>query len=255
MKHLDWTLPTPEQNLAADEALLEACEAQPDAEVLRFWMPRQHFVVLGYANDVATEVNVAACAARGVPILRRCSGGGTVLQGPGCLNYSLVLRIRERGPTRSIRATNQFVLERNAAALKSAIGNPQSAIAVCGPTDLTLNGLKFSGNAQRRKRRCVLFHGTFLLDLDLALVEALLPLPSRQPDYRQNRAHRNFLRHLPLPADAVKQALRAAWQAQAPWTTPLEAVIEVLVAQKYGREELGSDKLPGPRHSSPQEPP
>src|SRR5262245_61180745 len=86
MNLLDLTLPTPAENLACDEALLDAAEAGESDEVLRFWEPKQLFVVVGYANKVVTEVNVSACESCGVPILRRCSGGGTVLQGLGCLN-------------------------------------------------------------------------------------------------------------------------------------------------------------------------
>jgi lipoate-protein ligase A len=78
MKLLDLTLLSTAENLACDEALLDAAEAGTGDEVLRFWEPREHFVVVGYANKVATEVNVAACETRGIPILRRCSGGGTV---------------------------------------------------------------------------------------------------------------------------------------------------------------------------------
>jgi lipoate-protein ligase A len=47
MKWLDLTLPGASGNLACDEALLEACEDSPDAEMLRFWEPRHYFVVLG----------------------------------------------------------------------------------------------------------------------------------------------------------------------------------------------------------------
>src|ERR1041384_3554800 len=95
MKLLDLTLPTPAENLACDEALLDACEGGAADEVLRFWESSTPFVVVGYGNKVAREVNVAACEARGIPILRRCSGGGTVVQGPGCLSYALVLRITQ----------------------------------------------------------------------------------------------------------------------------------------------------------------
>ena len=235
MNCLDWTLPTPEQNLAADEALLDWCEAREATEVLRFWSSPRPFVVVGYANDAATEVNLAACAARGVPVLRRCTGGGTVLQGPGCLNYALVLRITDGGPTRNISATNQFVMGRNCAALKAAIGDPQSVVSVQGHTDLALDGVKFSGNAQRRKRRCLLFHGTILLNLDLALVEQLLPMPSRQPTYRQNRPHRDFIRNLPLSAGAVKRALAGTWFAEPADAPGLDEAIETLVVAKYGR--------------------
>src|SRR4029077_18373734 len=98
MKWLDLTLPTPAENLACDEALLDQCEAGQGEGVLRFWEPPGLFVVVGYANPVATEVNAAACREHGIPIFRRCSGGGTVLQGPGCLNYALILKIESNGP-------------------------------------------------------------------------------------------------------------------------------------------------------------
>ena len=119
MKLLDLTLPSPVENLACDEALLDWCENGKGEEVLRFWEPREHFVVVGYANKIANEVNVAACEKRDIPILRRCSGGGTVLQGPGCLNYALVLRITDDGPLRNISSANQFIMERNRAAIES----------------------------------------------------------------------------------------------------------------------------------------
>src|SRR6185295_5909726 len=83
MNYLDQTFPTAEENLACDEALLDWCDAGDGPEVLRFWEPQQHFVVVGYSNRVEREVNVAACRESGIPILHRCSGGGTVLQGPG----------------------------------------------------------------------------------------------------------------------------------------------------------------------------
>ncbi len=127
MKHLDLTLPSPAENLAADEALLDWCEAGHGDEMLLFWEPRETFVVVGYANKIATEVNVVACAAKKIPIFRRCSGGGTVVQMPGGLNYSLILRIAENGPTRNISSANQFIMEKNRSAIetvfKSEIGN------------------------------------------------------------------------------------------------------------------------------------
>ena len=118
MKYLDFTLPTPAENLACDEALLDWREAEGGGEILRFWGSPEPFVVVGYANKVATEVNVQACAEKKIPILRRCSGGGTVLQGPGVLNYSLILKIVEGGPTAGINSANRFIMERNRAALE-----------------------------------------------------------------------------------------------------------------------------------------
>jgi lipoate-protein ligase A len=218
-----------------------------DAGILRFWESPEYFVVVGYGNKVTNEVNQAACAELNVPILRRCSGGGTVLQGPGNLNYSLILPFGEDGPLRSITAANRFIMERNRAAIEAAISREPSAIShlpsainVSGHTDLTIAShpapqasLKFSGNSQRRRKTFLLFHGTFLLNFDLALIEKLLLMPAKQPDYRQHRAHSDFLTNLHLPADAVKQAMRSAWNATAPLKEIPHAQITALTREKY----------------------
>jgi lipoate-protein ligase A len=238
MKHLDLTLSSPAEFLAADEALLDWCEAGHGGETLLFWEPRETFVVVGYANKVATEVNVAACQAKKIPIFRRCSGGGTVVQMPGGLNYSLILRINEDSPTRNITAANQFIMERNRAAVESEfkIKNLKLKISVRGHTDLCCGDLKFAGNAQRRRKNFLLFHGTLLLDCDLSLISELLRMPTLQPDYRANRSHGDFLVNLNVAAEKVKAALRLAWKAtEALDDFPL-AETRQLAAQKYATD-------------------
>ena len=234
MELLDLTLPSPAENLACDEALLDTAEAGDGEEVLRFWEPREHFVVVGYANKVATEVNVAACEVRGIPVLRRCSGGGTVVQGPGCLSYTLVLRITADGPLHNIGVANQYIMRQNRAALESVVNRP---VAIRGHTDLAISDRKFSGNSQRRRKHFLLFHGTFLLDSDLALISELLPLPSKQPDYRESRPHADFLTNLKVPADKVKAALRQAWKAEETLKNPPLEKISTLAREKYATRE------------------
>ncbi len=261
MKYLDQTLATPAENIACDEELLATAERGDGGEVLRVWESPETFVVVGYGNRIESEVNVAACAARNIPVLRRCSGGGTVVQGQGCLSYALVLKIADNAGLSNVTAANRFIMERNRVAISQALsphpdplprgegtahgvvtppgklpapdrrglaeerqtvlplpegegrGEGEQGVQIQGHTDLTRDGLKFSGNAQRRRRNFILFHGTFLLNFDLALIGELLPMPSRQPCYRDARTHEQFLTNLPLSAPAVKAALRQAWGA------------------------------------------
>ena len=234
MKLCDLTLATPEENLACDEALLDGCEAGQSDEILRFWEPAQYFVVLGYANQADREVALPFCRAHAIPVLRRCTGGGTVLQGPGTLNYSLILRLDDSGPLHCITATNDFIMDRHQQALARLTGTP---VERQGQTDLALGGLKFCGNAQRRQRHFLIFHGSFLLNLDIGLIEKTLPLPSRQPSYRADRSHRDFLLNLQIPAPALKSALSEAWQANAPLPEIPRDQIARLVRKKYAREE------------------
>lgn len=239
MKALDLTLPTPAENLACDEALLEMAESGQGGEVLRFWESPQPFVVVGYANKVATEVNVPACEGLNIPILRRCSGGGTVVQGPGCLNYALILSISENGPTRNISTANQFVMERNRSTLEKLYrSNGKSAsVTVSGHTDLAIEGAKFSGNAQRRRKHYLLFHGTFLLHFDLPLVSKLLHPPSLQPEYRAKREHGEFIRNLNLSSDAIKAAFTKSWQGTETVGEIPQKEIAKLVAERYSKPE------------------
>ncbi|HEY6169376.1 MAG TPA: lipoate--protein ligase family protein, partial [Verrucomicrobiae bacterium] len=156
-----------------------------------------------------------------------------VVQGPGCLNYTLVLHV-DRPGLHSIPATNRTIMERNRAALQSLL---PGKVAVQGHTDLTLDGLKFSGNAQRRKRDFVLFHGTFLLNFDLALIERLLPMPTHQPTYRQARPHLDFVCNAGLNADAVRAAIASAWGDCDAHPAPPFAEVARLVDEKYSRRE------------------
>src|SRR5437762_2065530 len=83
--------PMPTFWLQPNRALLLEAEAGQGGEVLRLWEWPELAVVVGAGCRLADDVNESACLADGVPILRRSSGGGTVLLGPGCLLFSLVL--------------------------------------------------------------------------------------------------------------------------------------------------------------------
>ena len=113
MKYIELTFADPASNLACDEALLELCEKNEEDGLLRIWEPERYFVVSGYSNKIASEVKVAACQAKGVPLFRRFSGGGTVLQGPGCLNYSLAVNNERLGIPADLTASYRFVLDRH----------------------------------------------------------------------------------------------------------------------------------------------
>lgn len=232
MRLLDLTLPDAADNLALDEALLFAAEESDAGEVLRLWEQPTPAVVVGAGGSVAIDVNASACDADGVPVLRRASGGGTVVLGPGCLCFSLVLSYDRDPALNDIRASNVYVLGRVLNSLKSVV-----PAAVEGTSDLAVGGVKFSGNAQQRKRRHFLHHGTLLCGFDLALVSKYLNAPERQPDYRRNRPHAEFVANLPLSVTDAKQMLIVGWGAAGDYApVPLEAVRR-LVGEKYGRDD------------------
>jgi lipoate---protein ligase len=234
MKLLDQSFQKPAENLACEEFLLDAAEQGVGSEVLRFWESPVHFVVLGYSRPAGKDVFLEACAHDAIGLQRRYSGGGTVLQGPGCLNYALILEIVPGSELSSITGTTRFVLERNARALEPLT---HGMIAISGESDLTRDGLKFSGNAQRRKGGYVLFHGTILLNLDAALVERYLRIPPKQPAYRRQRSHAGFMTNLDLDPRTVKKALARTWKATEQHPAVISEDLQDLVEARYNRTE------------------
>jgi lipoate-protein ligase A len=140
------------------------------------------------------------------------------------------LRIEEGGPLASVSGANEFILGRVRDALNPLV---EGEIEMRGQTDLTIDGRKFSGNAQKRKRHALLFHGTLLLDFELGLIETYLRMPSKQPDYRDGRGHSDFVTNLNLPAAKVAEALRETWGALETSDEMPAAEVERLVREKY----------------------
>jgi lipoate-protein ligase A len=235
MYQLRLTLPTPPENVALDEALLEASETgQLSGGVLRLWESPDYFVVLGRSSDPQLEVNREACRRQGVPVLRRSSGGGTILAGPGCLMYAVVIDLRELPHLRTVDAAHRYVLGQITAALAPQV----PGIAQAGISDLVLEKknsptLKISGNALRIKRDHFLYHGTLLYDFDLDRIGQLLATPTRVPDYREQRGHGDFVANLPLDRDAIEDALLQQWSATEPLANWPRQWTAELVAAKY----------------------
>jgi lipoate-protein ligase A len=241
MRLLDQTLSTPAENLALDEALLDAAEMDaesssgPDAgsgEILRLWEATAPLVVIGRSSRIDEEVDRAACTRLGVPILRRSSGGAAIVAGPGCLMYAVVLSFDIRPQLRAIDVAHQFVLGRLAAALAEFLPTAEQR----GTSDLAVAERKFSGNSLRVKRNHLLYHGTLLYDFPLDLISTCLRTPPRQPDYRERRTHRDFINNIPATSEQLRTSIATAFSAAnitSQWPTERTA--------KLAKEKYASD--------------
>ena len=137
------------------------------------------------------------------------------------------------GPLGNITGTNRYIMRRHQTALETMIG---TRINFQEHTDLAVGELKFSGNAQYRKRRFLLFHGTFLINLDISLVEKLLTLPSKEPPYRQGRSHADFLTNLNVDSDGIKEILKSSWNAKEVLNRVPSDKINRIVKERYSTE-------------------
>ena len=237
------SLSTCEENLAFDEALVETADAIPFGEsgtdesafsfgstneVLRVWELKSPCVVLGRASKWCEEVDEVACLNDGVPVLRRASGGASIVAGPGCLMYSVLISYLNRPAWRGLDVAHQQVMNRVCDAVQRTVDIFQLplTISIQGTCDLTIDGRKLSGNALRCKRNWMLYHGTILYSMPLEWLTLYLLEPPRQPDYRQAREHGSFVTNILDKTDSVnaiefrqtlERQLAITWEANQPW--------------------------------------
>ena len=190
-------------NVYFDEVLFRLVEkGDIQKDVLRFWESKEYGIVLGRGSKVEEDVFSHIKKSKKIKVLRRCSGGGTVLQGPGCLNYCIIMNKLNNNNLSNLNSSYKFISEKIIFALKklnvNAIFYPISDIALCE------SNKKISGNAQRRGRKCFLHHGTLLYDFDLSLIGKYLKMPKDVPNYRQQRDHKDFVSNI-IPKVTAKE--------------------------------------------------
>ncbi len=234
MQYLELELNDPWLDVALDEALVEQADSSPDySEVLRVWEPASTVVVIGRSSPLTREVDLDACRRDNVPVIRRSSGGASIVTGPGCLMYAVLLSYSRRPELRMLDTAHQFVMHR----LARAIGSLGFAVQTNGICDLTLGERKFSGNALRCKRNWMVYHGTILCTFETSLIDRYLGMPVRQPAYRRDRRHSEFVTRLDVPTHDVRNALRRAWQADEPFASPPLDLARQLASTKYQTDQ------------------
>jgi len=197
-----------ERGIENDFALLEAARAG-----VTVWTCDGNTVVLGASRDPAVEVDEDECRRRRVAVLRRASGGGTVVIGRGTVQYAFVVPHPAGTEPPSLDAVKSAC---NAAVVSAlAGGGVHAPLATDASGDLRVDDRKVGGLALRRHRHATLLHGTLLVDADLEQIAALLKHPVLEPKWRQGRSHLAFLANLGrLDVAAFANALKPIQAAQ-----------------------------------------
>ena len=181
----------PFYNLAFEEYVYETFR---DDDVFLLWKNTPAVVVGSYQN-ICREVHVEALRQRGIPVVRRISGGGTVYHDLGNVNYTYIVRANGT-------VDYDAVLSPVIAAL-NAIGVPARKNRTC---DIAIGDLKISGNAQYRLGDCIVHHGSLLFDTDIEQMVASTTVDSYKITSKSIKSVRdrvtNISEHLPVPMDA-----------------------------------------------------
>jgi lipoate-protein ligase A len=170
-------------NLRYEQELFDRLREAPQPRLLFYRC--DPCLVVCRSNRLEQWVHQAAVAADGLPLLRRSSGGGAVYLDRDCLNFSFMVpkNTLEELLGRSVAAppSPPVYIDFFRGILLAALARCGRRFTATGISDVSLDGQKISGNAQRISPRLVLHHGTLLLRCPLAAYERYLPIPPNRP--------------------------------------------------------------------------
>ena len=164
-------------------------------DVFYLWQNRPAIVVGCYQN-ICREVNVHALHRRGVPVVRRMSGGGTIYTDLGGWQFTFIQH----------RDAGEIQFHEYIAPVIDALREMGVNASFNGRNDLTIDGRKFSGNAQYRLGDSIVHHGSLLFDTDIEQMVASTTVDDYKILSKSIKSVRdrvtNISEHLPAPMDS-----------------------------------------------------
>lgn len=228
-----------ERIMAWSETLFE--RVPPGRPAFALWRPKGAAVAIGVSQSAETDVLPEAIRRDGVALVRRPSGGGSVVLCEGVLCWEAWADQEDIGG--GIHAAYEALSKPVVQGLRD-LGVPASRagvsdIVVADPATghAACVRRKLAGTAQLRRRAKVLVHGSLLVNADLALLSRYLPQPAKAPDYRAGRGHGAFCANVGRPMAVVGRAIGGAaeslgWRIMEP-PEAMPPEIEDLAQRKY----------------------
>ena len=162
----------------------------PKPILFRFFEAQTTCVVLSSSNNADAEVHVEECQKRGIPILRRKGGGGTVVLTPGCVVLTLAFYAKD------LFSNKEYFEKTNSLWIQALEGMGIRGLATRGISDIALLDKKVAGTSVFRRKHLFVYQASLLVNANLELIFSLLKHPSREPDYRNGRSHEDFVTNL-----------------------------------------------------------
>lgn len=225
-------------HMALDEVLLDAVAGGRRPPLLRFWGWTEPTLVLGSNQAVSNEVDLAAAERHGFKVVRRLSGGGTMLAEPGrTITWSLVAPVEAVAGMSFVQSFAH--LDRWAVATLRSLGVEAGYRPI---NDIVSPAGKIAGAAQARRRGALLHHVTMAYSMDPVLLTELIRIGRPAVTERGVRSAEKRVSPLETLLAASREEVVAALTASAGAAlgrvedAELEAA-STLAAAKYGRHD------------------
>ncbi len=172
-----------------DLAFFHSRETELDAMC---WVPDRRIIVLGRGSQPEQAFFPEEAVRRNVLVMRRPSGGETVLLSPDTILIAAVRTgIKLQSPHRFFAEFNQRVIS----ALRSC---GVEELNQNGTSDICIGGKKILGSSIYWHRNRLLYHAVLNVGEPLENIDILLKHPPREPEYRKGRSHSDFVTSLRL---------------------------------------------------------
>jgi lipoate-protein ligase A len=158
MYYVETNSTNPYYNLAFEQVVFNKLDRNNDYFML--WR-NDNAVIVGKHQNTAGEINAEYVRTRDIRVVRRLSGGGAVYHDLGNVNFTFIVSADSNKP---------FDFGAFCRPVVRALAVLGVTAEINGRNDMTIDGRKFSGNAQYRKRNRVMHHGTILYDSDLSVL-------------------------------------------------------------------------------------
>ncbi|TET30672.1 MAG: DUF116 domain-containing protein [Candidatus Heimdallarchaeota archaeon] len=197
------------ENMAIDEALLEAKARFNTPATFRFLQFSPNAVLVGLHQNVEQEVRVKFCKKNKIDINRRITGGGTIYFDTSQLGWEIIINKSHAIIPKKIEEVYEVMCRGTIAGLKKL-----KVIAEFRPkNDIEVEGRKISGTGGVEENGAMLFQGTLLTDFDVETMLRALRVPIEKLQYKKLSSMRERVtclreqlgRVLPLPE--IKKAL------------------------------------------------
>ena len=154
------------------------------------WIPDKTYIVIGRANNPSDSVNLDIAQKDNIPVLKRPSGGESVVLSPNTLVISV--KITDDNSLKTHKYF-QIINEQIISALQNIGVNN---LNMKGISDISIGNLKILGSSIYRKKETIFYHAVLNVSEEIELIEKYLKHPKREPDYRNGRNHSEFVTSL-----------------------------------------------------------
>ncbi len=154
------------------------------------WQPDKKYIVLGRSNDINEAVNPDTATNDNIEIIKRHSGGQTVL-----LTEKMLI-IASKTEDHKLQNPKVYFELFNKKIINALTNAGIKNLFTKGISDITIDDKKIVGSAIYRKDTMVFFHAVLNVSENPDIFAKYLKMPHKQPEYRQNRPHQEFITSL-----------------------------------------------------------